>query len=208
MTALKSGIQILPTTLGTVLFSVISGILVAKLGYYIPVMISGAVLVIGANIVATLHVHSPAAQYIGYQFILGAGAGLGVQQAHTAAQRVLNHEDVPTGAVILIFSQILGGTIWTSVAERIFTNQLVKNLRREVEGLDAQDVIDAGATGLRQLLGKNSAELEVVLEVYNEAVMDVFLLGGALAAAMLVVSFGVEWLSVRDGDKVHSPDEK
>ncbi|THC91293.1 hypothetical protein EYZ11_009243 [Aspergillus tanneri] len=59
---------------------------------------------------------------LGYQVIFGAGAVLGPQQAHTTAQAVLESTDVPTGAVALIFAQILGGSIWLSVAQNVLTS--------------------------------------------------------------------------------------
>lgn len=169
----------------------------AKFGYYTPVMILGAaLLVVGANLAATFTVASPASKYIGYQFIYGAGAGLGIQQAHTAAQRVLDPKDVPTGAVVLIFMQILGSTIWTSAASSIFTNRLVNLIQAQMPSLNAQAIIGSGATGLRDVVGGGD-KLEQLLGLYNTAVTSTFILGGALAAAMLVASFGMEWLSVK-----------
>ncbi|WEW60271.1 hypothetical protein PRK78_005756 [Emydomyces testavorans] len=196
ISAFNSGTRILPTTLGTVLFSFVAGIGVSITGYYTPFMILGAtLLLIGAALTTTFKVISPATQWIGYQIIFGAGTGLGIQQAHTAAQTVLAATDVPTGAVVLIFAQILGGTIWLSVAQNVFTNQLVKGLAGRVPGLNPKTVLDQGATELRAVVG--AEYVDGVLEVYNHAVTRTFCCAVALGAASLVAAAGMEWKSIR-----------
>ncbi|KAK3348699.1 azole resistance protein 1 [Lasiosphaeria hispida] len=195
-TAFESGTRILPTTLGTVLFSFTAGFGVSRTGYYTPFMISGASLIVaGAALTTTWAVSSPAAQWIGYQILVGAGAGLGIQQAHTAAQTVLAAGDVPTGAAVLIFAQILGGTVWVSVAQNVLTSHLVKGFVGVVSGLDPKAVLDTGATGLRDVVGAES--LDAVLEVYRFALTRTFLCAAVLAGAALVASVGMEWRSIK-----------
>jgi hypothetical protein len=141
--AFDSGTLILPTALGTVLFSFVAGFGVAKTGYYTPFMIVGAALPLtGASLSTTFHISSPATQWVIYQLIFSAGAGLGIQQAHTAAQTVLAAADFPTGAVILIFAQIMGGNIWLSVAQNILTSQLLHGLKDSVPSLNLQMILD------------------------------------------------------------------
>ncbi|PQE07206.1 major facilitator superfamily transporter protein [Rutstroemia sp. NJR-2017a BVV2] len=194
--AFDSGTRILPTTLGTVLFSFVAGFGVAKTGYYTPFMIVGAALqLIGASLSTTFHVSSPATQWVIYQLIFGAGAGLGIQQAHTAAQTVLAAADVPTGAVILIFAQIMGGTIWLSVAQNILTSQLLHGLKDSVPSLNSQMILDMGATELRGLVGAQN--LDGVLVVYNHGITRVFCCAVALSAAALIAAAGMEWKSIK-----------
>lgn len=84
MSAFDSGERILPTILGTAHFSFISGFGVSKTGYYTPFMILGAALILmGASFTTTWKVESLPSQWIGYQFIIGAGAGLGIQHGRT-----------------------------------------------------------------------------------------------------------------------------
>ncbi|KAF3492119.1 azole resistance protein 1 [Arthroderma uncinatum] len=196
VTAFDSGSRILPTTLGTVIFSLIAGIGVAKFGYYTPFMILGAALLVtGASLITTWQVSSSTTQWIGYQLIFSAGAGLGIQQTHTAAQTVLAPVDVPIGAVIMIFAQILGGAVWLSVAQNVLTSQLLEGLVNAVPGLDPKLVLDKGATGFRGTVGPES--LGGVLKVYNFALTRTIYCGVALAAAALISSMGMEWRSIK-----------
>ena len=183
--------------MGTVLFSVVAGFGVSITGYYTPFMIFGAALLVtSATLITTWTVSTPAAMWIGYQVLFGAGAGLGIQQAHTAAQAVLAVADVPTGAVVLIFSQILGGTVWISVAQNVFTGHLLKGLATTVPGLDPKSVLDTGATGLRSVVF-DTQSLGGVLAVYNFALTRTFFSAVGLAAVALLASTGMEWKSVK-----------
>lgn len=198
MTALESGIHIIPFTLGTVLFSFIAGFGVSASGYYTPFMLLGAAcLVVGSALTTTFHTTTSAGQWIGYQIVLAAGAGLGIQQAHTAAQTVLAAADVPTGAVVLIFAQIIGGTIWLAVAQNVLINQLLHRLVGIVPGLDAEAILDLGATGLRAVVDQKY--LGVVEEAYNSALTKVFFCSVALAAGAAVAAVGMEWKSIKKG---------
>lgn len=195
-TALQSGIKILPAILGVVIFSLVAGFGVARTGYYTPFMLAGSVILsIGIGLVTTWHVSTPTAIWIGFQILVGAGGGLGIQQAHTAAQRVLADEDVPTGAVILIFAQILGGTLFISVAENVFENRLVAELRLVAPGFDASVLTSTGVTTLRSVV--QAGDLQNVLLAYNEALMQTFYVAVALAVLSFVGAAGTEWLSVK-----------
>ncbi|MCJ1307148.1 hypothetical protein MMC25_000794 [Agyrium rufum] len=122
--ALESGIRILPTIFGVVVFSFVAGFGVSRFGCYTPFMIAGSmVLSIGTGLITKWKPLTGAGEWTGYQFLLGAGGGLAIQQAHSAAQTVLSNADVPTGAVVIIFAQILGGTLFISVADAVFTNR-------------------------------------------------------------------------------------
>jgi len=153
----------------------------------------------GAFLISTTWtVSSPASQWVGFQVILGAGAGLGLQQAHTAAQTVLSPADVPTGAVVLIFSHVLGGAISIPIAQNVFTSRLIGGLEKAIPGVESNvtSVLTMGATGLRKAFTDPDV-LEKVLVVYNHAVGGAFLCGAVLAAVAVLVSLWMEWKSIK-----------
>lgn len=206
---LSSGIRILPTTLSIAIFSFLAGIGVAKTGYYTPFMIFGiALLTTGAFFAGgALRVSSPAQIWISCQLLFGIGTGIGLQQAHTAAQTVLASADVPLGAVLLIFAHVMGGVIFIPVAQSIFTGELLSGIEKilaspmgQASGLgSAKEILDLGANGFRNLPGvrDNHVMLGQMLEAYNSALTKAFLAGGVAAAAALVASLGMEWISIK-----------
>ncbi|KAK4214621.1 major facilitator superfamily transporter protein [Rhypophila decipiens] len=205
---LDSGIRILPTTLSVALFSFLAGLGVAKTGYYTPFMIVGvAMLTGGAFFTATaLTISSPSQVWIGSQLLFGTGAGIGIQQAHTAAQIVLEPADVPTGVVILIFSHVMGAVVFIPVAQSVFTSRLLSGLEA-IQGpgkpglgsLEPKEILHMGANGFRDLssLSSNADLLKHVLDAYNCALTSAFLAGAVVACAGVVASLGMEWISIR-----------
>ncbi|KAK4182892.1 major facilitator superfamily domain-containing protein [Podospora australis] len=191
-TPVESGTYILPTTLNNVLFSVLSGVGVAKFGYYTPFMIIGGALLLAGSILATQwSVASPAAQWVGVQIVISMGSGLGLQQAHTAAQTVLSSEDIPTGAVLLIFVHIMDGAIWLPVAQDVLASRLVRGLTEKVPGIDTKAILNGGATSVRGMLSGEG--LVKAIEVYNGALTRAFFVAVGLAAGAFISSWGMEW---------------
>lgn len=201
-TATDSGIRNLPLILGLVLMSILSGGAVTVLGYYTPWMIASSILMsIGVGLLSTLEVDSGHAKWIGYQIIYGFGVGFGMQQPIIAAQTVLKLEDVPVGTSLIIFMQTLGGALFISVAQNIFTNRLVSNLLEKVPTLDPLIVLQTGATSLKDAV--NADLLPDVLLAYNDALTQTFYVSLALAALSIFGSAGIEWKSVK-GKKIES----
>lgn len=179
-----------------IIFSLVAGCGVNKWGYYTPFMLFGSVLVaVATGLITTWSPTTPTGPWIGYQILLGTGTGLAIQQAHTAAQTVLADADVPTGVVVLIFAQILGGTIFLSVAENVFSNRLVAEISKAVPGLDAGHLLHAGATSLRQVV--TGEELKRVVEAYSRGLSQTFLVAVGLAALGFFGAAGTEWRSVK-----------
>lgn len=114
-----SGIMNLPMLLGVVIMSMISGILITLLGYYLPFMvISTVVAAIGMGLLSTLHVDSDSRTWLGFEALFGLGIGSGLMQAVLIPQTVLHLDDTPTGTAAIIFFQTLGGAIMVSIFQR------------------------------------------------------------------------------------------
>lgn len=74
-------------------------------------------------------------------------------------------------AVINLFMQ-LGLATSVSAAQTIFRNQLPLYLAEYAPGIDAQVVVDAGATNVRQLV--SAPDMPGFLHAYNLAITDMF----------------------------------
>lgn len=200
--ATESGIRNLPMILSLVIMSLISGGLVTALGYYTPWMIASSVfMAIGVGLMSTWEVDTGHAKWIGYQIIYGAGVGFGMQQALMTAQTVLDLVDVPVGTSLIMFMQILGGALFISVAQNIFTNRLSANLVHYVPSLHPDIVLQKGATSLKDNV--STSNLPEVLFAYNNALTQTFYVSLALAALSIFGSLGIEWKSVK-GKKIET----
>lgn len=196
VSATNSGIRSLPMILGLVIMSIISGILISKIGYYTPFMIVSSVfMAVGVGLLSTWKVDTGTAEWIGYQAIFGFGVGLAMQQPLIAAQTVLHIDDVPIGTSVVMFSQTLGGALFISVAQNIFTNRLISGLAQVVPDLNSGIVLATGATSLKDAIGPQF--LSGVLFVYNRALTDTFYISVAMASLSIFGALGMEWKSVK-----------
>ncbi|KAI1195074.1 major facilitator superfamily domain-containing protein [Nemania serpens] len=195
VSAVDSGIRLLPITLSIVVASISNGIFVTKIGYYTPSMIAGtAICTVGAGLLTTLQTDTGMAKWVGYQVLYGFGLGLCFQAPNLAAQTVLPKNDVAIGASLMFFSQILGGAIFISVGQNVLNNQLVERLAG-LPGFSPGLIQTGGATSL---INSFPAEYRHdVLVAYNESLRTVFRAGLALAALSVIGSLAMEWRSVK-----------
>ena len=198
--AVHSGIMNLPMLISVVIFSVIAGGVVTVVGYYAPFMIAGTVLAsVGFGLLTTFEPDTASAQWIGYQIIVGAGLGLGFQQPFIAVQTVLEMRDVPTGTSVITFMQTLGGALFVSVSQNVFTNKLVQYVGEYVPGLDPKVVLATGATAIQQTIA--SDQLDGVTRAYSDALTTTFIVFVAMGTLSIIGALAVEWRSVK-GKKV------
>jgi hypothetical protein len=165
------------------------------IGHYMPfVYVSSIMMSIGAGLLTTFMVHTPTREWIGYQIIFGIGVGCGFQQAIIAAQAVLPVADIPSGTTAVLFFQLLGGALMVSAGQNIFTNRLTSGLAK-IPGVDAHQVIEAGATELRTIIPDQS--YGAALEVYNSGLTKAFQVSLIMACLSALGAIGMEWKSVK-----------
>ena len=199
--AMESGVRSIALVLSLTAASLTAGVTISTVvGYYTPFMIASSVLAsIGGGMLSLLKVDSKPNSWIGYQILYGIGIGFGMQQTLIAVQTVLSDTDVPIGMAVINFAQTLGGALSISVASNVFNNRLVSNLRQVLPDLDPSQLVAAGATNIRDLVPAKS--LADVLQAYNEAVTQTFLVPIVFAALSLLGSLTLEWRSVKKDKK-------
>lgn len=187
----------LPLILSLVAISMLSGGLVSYIGYYTPFMIISSVLTaIGAGLMTTFDVNTPQPQWIGYQFIFGAGVGFGMQQTMIAVQACLKGNDIAVGTAIVMFSQTLGGALFIAVAENVFENRLVSNVvAANLPGLSAATVLNTGATEIQKVIPAQF--LPTVLNAYNDALTNAYYVSVAMSCLTLLGALSIQWISIK-----------
>ncbi|KAJ5081844.1 hypothetical protein NUU61_010108 [Penicillium alfredii] len=193
--AVQSGLDNIPMVLSLVVASILSGAAITRLGHYVPFMFMASTLMAtGAGLITTFTVDTRHPAWIGYQVLFGLGLGCGMQQPAMAAQTVLDQADVSIGIAIMFLFQSLGGAIWVSVSQNLFTNYLASALPG-ISGINVAAVLSSGATQLAQTVPPD--KLSAVLTVYNAALHRAFILPVALACFMVVPALGMEWRNVK-----------
>jgi hypothetical protein len=204
--AMKSGIQLLPLMLATVVSSVVMGGAVTAVGYYTPFLIgSTAIAAIGAGLITMYEIDISTGKWIGYQIVLGAGVGAGFQIPMTAVQTVLPAEDIPIGTAAVMFFQTLGGALFIAVAQSVFQNGLISGLAKYAPAVDPTSIVKGGATEMRSVLAGSgqSDQLMGVIKAYMSGLRDSYRVSLALVVVAFAVSLLMEWKSVKanNGEK-------
>ncbi len=113
------------------------------------------VLAAGGGLYQLIRADSATARWIGFQILSGFGYGICGQMPILAVQVVLSKASVPTGLVMIMFFQMLGGALAPSIGQNIFIDRLLRNLD-QVQGIDGQSRRGGGRKGI-QRFGSSSA---------------------------------------------------
>ena len=195
LSAIEAGIRTIPLILSLVVFGIVAAVLTEKIGYYVPAMLLAPLFcAVGGGMLSTLAPSAGSKHWIGYQVLYGIGIGSGFQTSTLTPQNVLSRADVPLGVAMMFFVQQLGGAIFLSVGQNIFSTQLVDSLSG-IADLNTKAIINTGATALRTVVPPS--DLSIVIDAYSYALTRVFILTAALSACSIFGVLAVEWKSIK-----------
>ncbi|KAF6838552.1 major facilitator superfamily transporter [Colletotrichum plurivorum] len=191
--AIWSGVDMIPYVATNALFSLLSGVFVSVVGYFVPPAVTGGVIgTIGCGVLRLLSPDTSTAQWICFEILVSAGFGMSIQQGFNAVQAVLPPDEVSIGTAAVVASQSLGGAIFVSVGNTLFQDHL---LRASIPDVDVRGVLMAGATAFRTSVPASA--LPVLINAYNEALRVAFTAAIPLAGTAAVAACFMEWKSVR-----------
>ena len=194
VSAVESGIRLLPLMLAMVVGSIGGGIVTPRVGYYTPFAIIGSCMSsVGAGLLTTLQVDTGRGKWIGYQVVYGMGMGMSFQVPNLAAQTCLPKVDVPIGLALMLFGQLLGAAVFVAVGENVLGNQLVQRLSG-IPGFNPGLVTSGGVTSLLSSLPANLHD--TILTAYNEALRKVFEAGLIITCLAVLGAASLEWRSI------------
>ncbi|KAJ3944605.1 uncharacterized protein N0V96_006143 [Colletotrichum fioriniae] len=130
--------------------------------------------------------------------MVGAGVGVGAEQANVAVQTVLPNEKIPKGTSLTLFTRLLGVALSVPIAQSVFQQELSKNLGSAVA---AKIYGDGGATqikdNLQKIFGDGTAEYQNALDKVNTSLTRTFMLAMILAAISFLFAILLEWKNVK-----------
>lgn len=153
----------------------------------------------------TLETDSGIAAWFGYQVLLAAGVGIGIQNVMLVSQVAVHGDDMAIATSILTFVQTLGGTVFLAVAESVFQNRLVQNLISSLSKEAAALVLQGGATGFRDTTPPKL--LPTVMSAYNSAIMQAFYVAVATGSISILGPIFMEWLSIKEEKKTDTAEK-
>jgi len=195
VSAIRSGIYLLPMVIPLIVSTLVTGQLVSRIGYYTPFLIFGVcVASIGSGFLTTLEVNTSKSRWIGFQILYGFGLGCCAQAPNMAAQTVLPREDVATGASLMFFGQQVFGSIFTTVGQSALDNQLT-NYFAKFPNVTSEQIQNTGATELLHLIPPE--DHLAGLNAYNDSLRVSFRIALILACISILGALFMEWRSVK-----------
>ncbi|KAM4065225.1 major facilitator superfamily protein [Hirsutella rhossiliensis] len=199
-TAIEAGIKLLPFLISVVISSIICGALITAFGYYNPVILfEAAILTAGAGLITTFWLDTPFSQWFGYQVLAGLGTGVLFQAGIIVVQNMLPLELIPQATACVQFFQSFGGAIFIALAQTVFQNGLIDNLKRDAPEIDPIIILNSGASDIRKILVQMGREdiVEAVLGAYTLGLRNTYYVSAAAAGCIFLISWGFEWKRIQ-----------
>ncbi|KAJ5783608.1 uncharacterized protein N7518_009285 [Penicillium psychrosexuale] len=196
-----AGVDTLPLVIANALSSLFGGILIGVVGRIWPFLIFGSTFIsLGAGLFTTFTIDIGTGKWIGYQILFGLGMGVCAQTPVMVAQNVLDLVDIPIGSGIVMFTQTMAGAIFTGVAQSLFINRLDQNIAKtDIPSIDTSQIMTGGVTTLTN--GLHGADKIAVLDAFNKAMVDMWLLPLALCCISIIGALIVERRKIRGREK-------
>ncbi|KAF7290179.1 Major facilitator transporter-like protein [Mycena indigotica] len=196
--ATKSGIDLLPFMLGTVLSVIGSGQIVGRFGRYYPFLVAAPIfLAIGSGLLYTISASTSSAKIIGFQILAGVGTGMGMQNSLLAIQVEFKSKAearlLGQATSMASFGQFLGGTVGLGVAEPVFASELTKFLAKYAPEAPSV-IVKESPTAIYEALPP--AMIPGVVRSYTEALRIVFVVGVPVAGLALLASLFIKNLKI------------
>ena len=205
-TALSSGVSNIPLVIALVVASISVRGFISGVGYYAPFMLlSSLCMAVGSGLMVTFNASTPSGNWIGYQILYGVGVGLGMQQSVMAGLTCSEERDTAISTALMFFAQALGGTIFVTVGQNVFSGKLITSLTAlQINGpdgklLNATAVLKTGATKLRDSVALD--DLADVLNAYNGAVTQAFLVVAIVSSISVIGAVSMQWKNAKQPRK-------
>ncbi|KAF2864783.1 DNA repair protein RAD50 [Massariosphaeria phaeospora] len=197
----KSGVMSLPTCITWIVTGVFCTLLLKTIPYAPVWALAGhAATAIGSGLMTTFTPSTSSGEWIGYQILAGTGRGIAMQMPLLAVQSYLPADEFPYANANILFFQYFGGTIVNCMAKTVFINGLRSALAEFAPHVDAQKVVQSGATEIFRLVAPE--DVQGVVLAYNQALAQTFWLPTACAILGAFSTLGLGWHKIGGEKKV------
>ncbi|KAI1296448.1 major facilitator superfamily domain-containing protein [Xylaria venustula] len=201
---IMSGVYLLATILPQLASAIISGKMVTITGYVIPYALVGGVLnAVGIGLFSLVQPHTSTGKWVGFLIISGFGRGLALQMPLIATQVAVPPREIATATAFIVWCQYIGPTIFLTLYNVLFDTSLRSQLQLQAPNVDVEAIINAGATGFRNVV--SSQDLPKVLVAYSTSLDYVFYLGAAAGVVALAAALGMDWNDIRKKEGAAPP---
>jgi EmrB/QacA subfamily drug resistance transporter len=187
--AIRSGLELMPLTLGIVVASAGSGQVISRIGRYkVFPIIGAALLTVGFWLLTHIQVGTSTAVLSCWMVVVGLGIGCIMQVAVLAVQNAVDYRDLGTATSATVFFRILGGTFGTALFGAVLLNRLQHNLAALLPAGHAHLGLGALQGAPQQLRALPGPVLHPLLEAFARSYQVVYFWAVPFAVATLLLA--------------------
>jgi EmrB/QacA subfamily drug resistance transporter len=187
--AIRSGLELMPLTLGIVVASAGSGQVISRIGRYkVFPIIGAALLTVGFWLLTHIQVGTSTAVLSCWMVVVGLGIGCIMQVAVLAVQNAVDYRDLGTATSATVFFRILGGTFGTALFGAVLLNRLQRNLAELLPAGHAHLGLGALQGAPQQLRALPGPVLHPLLEAFARSYQVVYFWAVPFAVATLLLA--------------------
>jgi EmrB/QacA subfamily drug resistance transporter len=210
VSAMVSGLLLVPMMVGLLVTSIASGQIVTRTGRYKIFPIAGSVLmVIGMWLLSQLGLHTSHLTMSIYVIVLGAGMGMTMQIMVLATQNAVAPTQIGTATAAVTFFRSLGGAFGTSLFGAIFIAGLGHWIPLLVPGAVSKSIHVSGSFSMSptRLHTFPVAVQHGILESFVRSLHTMFLVGVPVAAATFALTLFLREMKLRTNSGLERPIE-
>jgi EmrB/QacA subfamily drug resistance transporter len=210
VSAMVSGLLLVPMMVGLLVTSIASGQIVTRTGRYKVFPIVGTVLmIIGMWMLSQLGLHTSHLVMSLYVIVLGAGMGMTMQIMVLATQNAVAPTQIGTATAAVTFFRSLGGAFGTSLFGAIFIAGLGHWIPLLVPGAVSKSIHVSGSFSMSptRLHTFPTAVQHGILESFVRSLHTMFLVGVPVAAATFVLTLFLREVKLRTKSGLERPIE-
>ncbi len=208
VSAMISGLLMVPLMVGVLVASVSSGQIVTRTGRYKLLPVVGSILIVlGMWLLSHLGLGTSHLTMSLDMVVLGAGMGMSMQILILATQNALPPHQIGTGTAAVTFFRSLGGAFGTSLFGAVFIGGLGHWIPILVPGAVAKNINLRGSFSMSpaQLHAFPPAVGHGILESFVRSLHSVFLLGVPLAVVFLGLTLLLKETRLRTDSPLERP---
>ncbi|EED14520.1 efflux pump antibiotic resistance protein, putative [Talaromyces stipitatus ATCC 10500] len=188
--AIDSGVRLLPFVLVLVFAVMLNGAMMAKLGYYMPWYLLGAIFaLIGSCLLHTIDLYMSRGRVYGFSVLAALGTGLYSQAGFAVAQVKAPPQQLSQATAFIGVGQVGGIKLALALSNSILLNRATDKISYILPGA-ARGVIQQAISGVRAsfFTTLSPSDRTRVLGAVVESIADVFIMMIAAAAVSTVLA--------------------
>lgn len=206
VSAMSSGVRLLPMVLGLMTTAITSGNIVSRTGHYkIFPVVGTPVIALGLFLLSRLDETSPVLQESLSMFVLGLGIGLSMQVLTIIVQNTVAYRDLGVATSGVTFFRTLGGAFGAAVFGSLYSNFLSARLPDAIAATrGAVTPKDAETPAALHSLPEQA--IQPVVAAYSESISHVFVWAAPVALLGFALALMIPQLTLRGSVKAQAAD--